>query len=129
MKRIFPLFFLSATLCAAVLAREADALRARLSSCAKGIVVCDGCLPGCLLAAGDEAVPLAFGRANGAKVAVAAATTCGKGRAVAVTHHGFFEKDAAERDENVAFLRECLAWLAGGKAPAVVCLDTKRNAM
>ena len=53
----------------------------------------------------------------------------GKGRAVAVTHHGFFEKEAAQRDENVAFLRECLAWLAGGKAPTVVCLDVRRNAM
>ena len=129
MKGLFPLFVLSATLCAAVQAREADALRARLSGCVKNVAVCNGCLPGCLLAAGDEAVPLAFGRANGAKVAVAAATTCGKGRAVAVTHHGFFEKDAAERDENVAFLRECLAWLAGGNAPTVVCLDMKRKAM
>ena len=110
-------------------AREADALRARLSGCAKNIAVSNGCLPGCLLLAGDEAVPLAFGKVNSAKVAVVAATTYGKGRAVAVTHHGFFEKETAQRDENVAFLRECLAWLAGGKAPAVVCLDARRNAM
>ena len=129
MKGLFPLFVLSATLCAAVQAREADALRARLSGCVKNVAVCNGCLPGCLLAAGDEAVPLAFGKVNGAKVAVAAATAYGKGRAVAVTHHGFFEKEVAQRDENVAFLRECLAWLAGGKAPAVVCLDAKRHAM
>ena len=110
-------------------AREADVLRARLSGCAKNIAVSKGCLPGCLLAAGDEAVPLAFGKVNDAKVAVAAATAYGKGRAVAVTHHGFFENDAADREENVAFLRACLAWLAGGKAPAVVCLDAKRRAM
>ena len=110
-------------------ARDADALRARLSCCAKGIAVCDGCLPGCVMAVGDEAVPLAFGKVKDAKAAVAAATVYGKGRAVAVTHHGFFEKEAAQRDENVAFLRECLAWLAGGKAPTVVCLDVRRNAM
>lgn len=122
---------LSALVVAALpaLARDADALRSRLSDCAKSLVVCNGCLPGCVLAAGDEAVPLAFGNVNGAKVAVAAATKYGKGRAVAATHHGFFEKEAGVRQDNVTFLRECLVWLAGGKPPVVVCLDTRCNAM
>ena len=113
----------------AVSARDAEILRERLSGCAKSIAVSKGCLPGCLLAAGDEAVPLAFGNVNGSRVVVAAATVLGKGRAVAVTHHGFFEKDVAERQENVAFLRECLFWLAGGRAPTAVWVDARCNAM
>ena len=47
-------------------ARHADALRARLSGCAKNIAVCNGCLPGCLLVVGEEAVPLAFGKVKDA---------------------------------------------------------------
>lgn len=121
------------TICAVMMlgasAREADVLRDRLSGCAKNLELSRGCLAGCLLAAGDEAVPLAFGRKNGAKVTVAAATAYGKGRAVAVTHHGFFEKDAGMREENVAFMRESLSWLSGGGAPNVVYMEKGRNAI
>lgn len=110
-------------------AREADALRDRLSGSVKNLELGKGCLAGCLLAVGDEAVPLAFGRIGGAKVTIAAATAYGKGRAVAVAHQGFFDKEAGLLEGNVAFMRESLSWLAGGGAPDVVYLGMGRGAM
>ena len=109
--------------------REAAALRDSLARDVRALAVRAGCLPGCVVVAGADAAPLAFGFADGVKTPVAAAAVFGKGRAVAVTHTGFFEGDAGERRENVVFLRGCLAWLAGGRPPTVVHLDARQKGM
>ncbi|MBQ4199085.1 MAG: hypothetical protein II649_04300, partial [Kiritimatiellae bacterium] len=122
----------AATIGACVLccqASELDALRTGLSGAAKSIAVFEGAIPGVIVASGGNAEPLAFGvTESGVKVAVAAAATFGKGRVVAVTHQGFFEKDAARRRENVAFLRGCFVWLGGGTLSKVY-VDKRRMAI
>ena len=108
--------------------RAADALRATLSRDVKAIAVKGGALPGCLVTDGEVAVPIAFARADGKSYTVAAAGSYGKGRAVAVTHHGFFEGDEGLRDDNVAFLRECVLWLAGDAKKVTLYIDRRLGA-
>ena len=104
-------------------------LRSRLSQDVKSIAVKKGGYPGCLLADGESAVPVAFARADGRSYTVAAAGTHGKGRAVALTHHAFFEGDEGMRDDNIAFLRDCILWLAGDAPELKVYLDYRRREM
>ena len=111
-------------------AGELDVLRTGLSGAAESIDVFEGAIPGVVVVSGGNAEPLAFGvTESGVKAAVAAAATFGKGRVVAVTHQGFFEKDAARGLENVAFLRGCLLWLGGGTSPAKVYVDKRWKAI
>ena len=118
-------FAAAAAFAATCAAGDVEVLRERLARGPRQIALVDGALPGCVVTTGGDAIPLAFGRVGGTKTAVAAASSLEAGRAVAVTHHGFFEGKAAERRENKAFLRECISWLAGGKSPAVVHLDRR----
>ena len=110
------------------LAREADSLRARVAQHVKTLSVGAGACPGSIVLTGGEAVPLAFGRVNGVKAPVAAATAWGRGRAVAITHEAFFSPEMAKRRENVVFLRECLSWLAG-RQPTTIYLDRRLEMM
>ena len=123
------MLILLAGLAVAAGARDADALRAMVARQADVLEVAQGCLPGSVIVAGAEAVPLAFGRCNGVKAPVVAASSLGRGRAVAYSHEGFFGAGVANRRENAVFLRECLTWLAGGKTPAVVHVDVRRREM
>lgn len=113
----------------AVEAREAEALRANLAKQASTLALGPNALPGCVIVAGGEALPLAYGRVARVKVPVAAATVLGRGRAVAVSHQSFFSEEVANRRENAVFLRECLAWLAGGEKPSVVYLDVQASSL
>lgn len=106
-------------------AREAETLRANLAKQASTLALGPNALPGCVLAAGGEAVPLAYGRVERTKAPVVAATVLDRGRAVAISHQAFFSPETANRRENAVFLRECLAWLAGGEKPSVVYLDPR----
>lgn len=63
-------------------AREAETLRANLAKQASTLALGPNALPGCVLAAGGEAVPLAYGRVERTKAPVAAATVLDRGRAV-----------------------------------------------
>ncbi len=112
-----------------VLARDADELRAAVAQQVKSLTVEDGACPGSVIVAGEAAVPLAFGRVSGVKAPVAAATSTGRGRAVAVTHQSFFSAGTAHRPENATFLRACLVWLGGGRHPRTVYLDTRAAGM
>ena len=118
-----------AVLAVSCAARSVDALRGNLSRKARSLALGPGAIPGCVVVAGADASPIAFGRANGVKVPVAAAATYGKGRAVAVTHHGFMEGEVMRRRGNAAFMRECLVWLAGGFPPAEIYVDRGRGKM
>ena len=104
-------------------------LRSRLSRDVKSIAVRKGGCPGCLVADGESAVPVAFARADGKSYTVAAAGTYGEGRAVAVSHHGFFEGDEGMRDDNIAFLRDCILWLAGDAPELTVYVGRGRGEM
>ena len=121
MRRV--MLFAGAVVSMVCLARDADALRTKLSQDAKAIAVRRGAAPGCIVVDGVNAIPIAFGKVNGVKVPVMAASTYGKGRVVAVTHHGFFENEAGSRPDNIALLRDCLEWLAGGSAPQFICFE------
>ena len=110
-------------------ARSVDALRGNLSRKARPIAIGGGAVPGCVVIAGEDAAPLAFGRVNGVKAPVAAGAAYGKGRVVAVTHHGFMEGDVMRKRGNAAFLRECLMWLAGGFPPAEIYVEGGRGRM
>lgn len=126
MNRLLFAVFTSAALVG--FAHDADALRAKLSRDVKSIAVGKGAYPGCVIADGVHAVPIAFGRASGTVAPMAAASSYGKGRAIAVTHQSFFEGEVIRRAENAAFLRECLGWLAdGSKSPAVYIDGGRRN--
>ena len=115
------------TASAAGLDGGAAALQAKLAEEVKSIAVRGGALPGNVIVAGDEAVPLAFGRDGNAKMPVAAATVLSEGRAVAVSHTAFFCSETADDPQNAAFLRHCLTWLSHGTTPRKVFIDA-RNA-
>ena len=104
-------------------------LRAKLAAEVKSLVLGSGAVSGCVLAAGDGAVPLVFGREDGTDVpvAVAAQSGVGGGRVVATGHTAFFAREAVDDAENRLFLRECLIWLAGGKVPETIYLDVRQN--
>ena len=107
-------------------ATPADGLRAELGRAAPVIDVRGGAVPGTVLATGPRAVPLASGLAAGLPAPVAAATTVGRGRVVAIGHTAFFErKSMDEVPDNAVFLEHALRWLAGGRAPARIWLDDK----
>jgi len=110
-------------------ARDADLLRAAVAGSVKTLTLGPGACSGCVLPVGDEALPLAFGQVNGVKVPVVAATSCGKGRAVAAAHGSYFEGSLAHNRANAAFLKACLKWLAGGKTPTVVYLDPSNGGL
>ncbi len=119
----------AAVLTLAASAREADALRAALAAKTQTLSLGAGALSGCVLAAGGETVPLAFGRVGSVKAPVAAATVRGRGRAVAISHEAFLSPDRTDHQENVAFLRECLLWLAGGRKPSVIHVDVRHGSL
>lgn len=103
-------------------------LRATLSRDVKAIAVKGGALPGCLVTDGEASLPIAFALADGKSYTVAAAGTHGEGRVVAVTHHGFFEGDEGLRDGNIAFLRDCILWLAGDATNVTMFVDRRLGA-
>jgi hypothetical protein len=123
------LFLATAALTFLCTARDVDALRSSLSRKASSIALGPGAIAGCVVVAGSEAAPIVFGRSGGVKTPVAAAAVYGKGRVVAVTHHGFVEKKNALRRDNAIFLRECLRWLAGGSSPTTIYAERGRDAI
>ncbi|MBO7684305.1 MAG: M60 family metallopeptidase [Kiritimatiellae bacterium] len=89
----------------------ADGLRSRTSAAARHLKVSGGSVPGSVLAAFRNAVPLAYGHADGNVCSVAAAAEAGRGRVVAFGHGSL-----VSTADNAAFVRECVSWLAkGGK--------------
>lgn len=120
---------LSAMCAVAVFAGDVDVLHAKLSRSIDGITVGSGACPGCVVADGVHAAPIAFGRVNGTEVAVAAAASHGKGRVVSVTHQSFFDGETGRRSDNATFLRECLLWLAGNATTKTVYIDERRRGM
>ena len=115
---------LSAFACRAGEAREvrpAHELRAKAAAVASCLKASDRAIPGAVLVEGGEAVPLAFGLADGADCSMAAASAMGRGRVVAVGHESFFAGETGA--SNAAFTRECLAWLARGEAPRKLYVD------
>ena len=103
------------------------ALRGKLSKEAQTIQVVRGAVPGNVVVDGVNSVPLAYGKVGRANATVAAAGVFGKGRAVAVTHGGFFDKNTAGFSGNIAFMRECMTWLAGGAKPSEVYVDVNQG--
>ncbi len=123
------LFVACAALALFCAARDVDALRGNLSRKAHSIALRPRAIAGCVVVAGPDAAPIAFGRVGGVKVPVAAAAAYGKGRVVAVTHHAFMEKEVMRRRDNIAFMRECIVWLSGGFPPSAIYTDGGHGAM
>ena len=112
---------LAASVCAGADARPAYALRGSLAAKAKGLEAANGAIPGCVLALGGDAVPLAFGRVGETECSVAAASVMGRGRVVAFGHDSFVSR--ADTAPNAEFVRECVSWLARGGKPDKVYVD------
>ena len=110
-----------------VLAQDAEMFQREIAEKAGGLEIVRGGVPGTILVAGKPAFPLVAGRIGKASVPVAAASTLGKGRIVAVSHEAFLSADAMKRSANEAFLRTSLRWLAGGAQPATVCYDSRQK--
>lgn len=91
----------------------------------RGLEIVGGGIPGVILVAGEPAFPLAEGRVGKTRVPVAAATSVGKGRAVAVGHELFISDEGMKRASNAAFVRSSLVWLAGGVQPKTICYDAR----
>ena len=109
-------------------------LRDRLSSAFDRVLLSKGALPGAILASGGDAVPVVFGKSGRyfdgkgeLEIPAMAASSYGRGRVLASGHQAFFTGEAATA--NREFLRECLVWLAGGKAPSTVYVDSARVGM
>ena len=112
-----------------VVAMKAGEFRAKLARDVKSIAIHGRSYPGCLLADGENAVPVAFARAGGKSSTVAAAGTHGMGRVVALSHLAFLDGEEGESADNVAFLRDCILWLAGDAPELKVYIDKSRGAM
>ena len=112
---------LAASVCAGAEARPAYALRGSIAAKAKGLEAANGAIPGCVLALGGDAVPLAFGRVGETECSVAAASVMGRGRVVAFGHDSFVSR--ADTAPNAEFVRECVSWLARGGKPDKVYVD------
>ncbi|MBR4171695.1 MAG: hypothetical protein IKR48_08600, partial [Kiritimatiellae bacterium] len=115
-------FQLVCVLCAALVSAQVDeAFRRDVEQKAGGLEIVNGGVPGTILVAGKPAFPLVSGRVNGAAVPVAAASSFGKGRIVAVGHEGFVSRDAMSKPSNVTFVCLSIDWLAGGASKRTVC--------
>ena len=123
----FVIAFSAYSACATSLSGGPSSLREKLAGSVKSLAIRDGALPGDVIAAGAETVPLAFGRHNGNEAAVAAAGVLERGRVVAVTHTAFACPETAGDTQNAAFLRHCLTWLANGDVPRKVFIDIKND--
>lgn len=86
-----------------------------------GLEIVGGGVPGTILVAGTPAFPLVAGRVGKASAPVAAASTLGKGRIVAMSHELFLSREGLAKPSNREFLRSSLRWLSGDAAPKTVC--------
>ena len=106
-------------------AQDAEAFQKTVSEKSGGLEIVRDASPGSILVAGKPAFPLAFGRAAQVPVPVAAGSTLGKGRIVAVGHERFLSPEALTIPCNAAFFQASLVWLSGGGSPKTVCYDKR----
>jgi len=78
------------------------------------------CCIGPLAVFGDRASPIVLGKAHDLREPVVAATTLGKGRAVAFGHPGYFGTDALGAPDGGRLVINALRWAAAGPADAVL---------
>ncbi|MBO7654487.1 MAG: M60 family metallopeptidase [Kiritimatiellae bacterium] len=108
-----------------VRAQDAEAFQKTVSEKAGGLEIVQGGVPGSILVAGKPAFPLALGHVSKVPLPIAAGSTLGKGRIVAVGHERFLSSEALTKPCNAAFIRASLDWLAGGSTPGTVYYDAR----
>lgn len=81
-------------------------------------IVAPGALPGVLSATGDAFV-IATGTQSKGRVPIVAATKVGLGRALALSHEGFFSSLALENPSNARLLGNALTWLGRKRTDTV----------
>ena len=114
--------FFAGLMCAVVLTAGAIE-NVELRDC--GLEIVGGGIPGAILVAGKPAFPLVEGRVGKVSVPVAAASTSGAGRIVAVSHECFLSREGVAKPSNKAFLRSSLRWLSGDVEPKTVCYSAR----
>ena len=74
-------------------------------------------MPGALCVYGPDAFPLVQGASGSASAPVAAASSFGAGRIVAMSHDGYFKRATIDTADTGLLLTNALQWVAGEKSP------------
>lgn len=78
-------------------------------------IIAPGALPGGIAVWGKDAFPVLVAKDGKARLCLAAAAKYGRGRVVALSHGGFFGKEALARPDNAAFAKNLVSWVGTGK--------------